>query len=72
MHTIKLQVQDSIYSHIMFFLNNLKTKELQIIEDERVDIAQQFNETQETKAFSNHTANAIEEWKELSEDDIWK
>lgn len=33
MHTIKLQVQDTIYDHIMFLLKNLNTRELQIIED---------------------------------------
>ena len=33
MHTIKLQIQDSIYDHIMFLLKNLNTKELKIIED---------------------------------------
>jgi len=33
MHTLKLNVQDSIYSHIMFLLNNLNTKELKIVED---------------------------------------
>lgn len=72
MHTIKLQVQDSIYGHVMFFLNNLQTKELKIIEDQVVDMSKQLNEFQETQAFSNHTANLIDEWKELSEDDIWK
>jgi len=35
MHTIKLNVQDSIYSHIMFLLNNLNTKDLEIIEDKK-------------------------------------
>lgn len=33
MRTIKLKVSDSIYSHLMFFLKNLKTDELEIIED---------------------------------------
>lgn len=33
MHTIKLNVQDSIYSHIIFLLNSLKTNELEIVED---------------------------------------
>jgi hypothetical protein len=33
MHTIKLKVEDSIYSHIMFLLKNINTKELEIIED---------------------------------------
>ncbi len=36
MHTIKLNVQDSIYSHIMFLLQNLNTKELEIVEDKVV------------------------------------
>ena len=36
MHTIKLNVQDSIYSHIMFLLNSLNQKELEIIEDKVV------------------------------------
>lgn len=26
----------------------------------------------ETKAFSNHSANLILEWKDESEDDVWK
>lgn len=42
MHTIKLNVQDSIYKHIMFLLRNLNTKELEIVEDKTVS-------TQETK-----------------------
>lgn len=33
MHSLKLNVQDSIYSHIMFLLNNLNTKDLEIVED---------------------------------------
>jgi len=37
MHIIKLNVQDSIYSHIMFLLKSLNTKELEIIEDINTD-----------------------------------
>jgi hypothetical protein len=37
MHTIKLNVQDSIYSHVMFFLKNLNSKELEIIEDKATE-----------------------------------
>jgi len=33
MHSLKLNVQDSIYDHIMFLLNNLNTKDLEIVED---------------------------------------
>lgn len=68
MHTIKLQVQDTIYSHIMFFLKNLNSKELQIIEDKEI----RDEESREVKAFSNHSANLVDEWKDDSEDAIWK
>ena len=33
MHTIKLKVEDSIYEHIIFLLNNIKSNKLEIIED---------------------------------------
>ncbi len=33
MRTIKLNVQDSIYEHIIFLLNGLNSKGLEIIED---------------------------------------
>lgn len=65
MHTIKLQVQDTIYAHIMFFLKNLNSKELQIIEDKKV---QKNEESKELQAFSNHSANLIDEWRDDSED----
>ncbi len=69
MHTIKLQVQDTIYAHIMFFLKNLNSKELQIIEDKKV---QKNEESRELQTFSNHSANLIDEWKDDSEDSIWR
>ena len=72
MHTIKLQVQDSIYDHIIFLLKNLNTKELRIIEDSVSGRRKLLQEQDETKVFSNHTANIIEEWKDDIEDDIWK
>lgn len=74
MHTIKLNVQDSIYSHIMFFLNNLNTRELEIIEDKNIESVSKLEnyENSEIKAFSNHSANLIDEWKDQGEDEIWK
>lgn len=33
MHTKKLNIGDGIYAHLMFLLKNLKTNELEIIED---------------------------------------
>ena len=73
MHSIKLNVQDSIYGHIMFLLKNLNTKELEIIEDKVIDqsIVEQ-EDILETRAFSNHAANLIEDWKDSEEDEIWK
>lgn len=69
MHTIKLQVQDTIYAHIMFFLKNLNSKELQIIEDKKV---QKNEESKELQAFSNHSANLVDEWRDDSEDAVWR
>lgn len=36
MQTIKLNVSDKIYSHVMFFLKNLKSDELEIIEEKEL------------------------------------
>ncbi len=33
MHTIKLKVHDDIYSHIIFLLNSLDKKKIEIVED---------------------------------------
>ncbi len=41
MHTIKLNVGDGIYNHLMFLLKNLKTNELEIIEDKEVTTIQE-------------------------------
>ncbi len=43
MHTIKLKVQDSIYTHIMYLLKSLNKKEIEIIEDK------ELKQTQNTK-----------------------
>lgn len=69
MHTIKLQVADSIYSHIMFLLSNLNIKELKILED---TTSFKDDEFYETRAFTEHSANLVEEWKDSSEDEVWR
>ena len=33
MHTIKLNVGDSAYTHLMFLLKNLNTSEIRVVED---------------------------------------
>ncbi len=72
MHTIKLEVQDSIYDHIMFLLKNLNTKELRIIEEHIQSNDPVVEDAMQTQAFSNHSANLIEDWKDMGEDDIWR
>lgn len=72
MHSIKLNVQDSIYNHIMFLLNSLNTKDLEIVEDKTIESTKDTHcsENSEINAFSNHSANLIDEWKDDTEDEI--
>ncbi len=72
MHTIKLEVEDSIYSHIMFLLKNINSKELKIVEEIENSTNHIIADELDTKIFSNHSANLIEEWKDIQEDEIWK
>ncbi|PLY10619.1 hypothetical protein CVO_08415 [Sulfurimonas sp. CVO] len=73
MHTIKLEMGDTVYSHIMFLLKNLNSKELKIIEEPEVKSKKSVSADElETKMFSNHTVNTIEDWKDSTEDEIWK
>ena len=34
MHTIKLNIQDSVFDKVIYFLNNLPSNEVQIIEED--------------------------------------
>ena len=72
MHTIKLQVEDNVYDHIMFFLKNLNKKELKIVEDKSIKKEEFVEDIADIQAFSNHSANLVDEWKDNSEDEIWK
>jgi hypothetical protein len=69
MHTVKLNIQDSVFDKVIYFLQNLPKNEVEIIEDTKVP----NKETQEnTQAFSNHSASLINEWKDEGEDAVWK
>ena len=71
MHSIRLNIQDSILDKFMIFLQNLPKHEVRIVEDiitTNQDIT--YNSFSETNAFSSHSASLIEEWQD--EDDIWK
>ena len=72
MHTIKLQVHDNIYEHIIFLLKNLNTKELKIVEDSVLGRRELQQENDGLRAFSDHSANIIKEWQDDNEDNVWK
>ena len=75
MYTLKLNIQDSVFDKIMYFLQNLPKNEVSIIIEDKIvnDSSADFNEeSSEVRSFSNHTANLIEEWRDTSEDDVWK
>jgi hypothetical protein len=75
MYTLKLNIQDSVFDKIMYFLQNLPKNEVSIIIEDKIvnDSSADFNEEgSEVRSFSNHTANLIEEWRDTSEDDVWK
>ena len=67
MKAVKLTMEENIYKNIMFLLNNLQVKGLKI---EEINSANTDDEQNELKAYSNHSANLIEDWKD--EDSIWK
>ncbi|QFR42560.1 hypothetical protein [Sulfurimonas xiamenensis] len=60
MHTIKLNVGDGIYAHLMFLLKNLKTNELEIVEDEEKEVVQK----QECIDFSQFQIDAFKDIKD--------
>ena len=74
MHTIKLHIEDKVFDKVIYFLKNLPKNEVFIEEDniKEYSVAELYKEKIETKSFLNHSANLIEEWKDSSEDDIWK
>jgi hypothetical protein len=37
MHTIKLNIQDSVFDKVIYFLNNLPSNEVEIVEDTLID-----------------------------------
>ncbi len=76
MHTLKLNIQDSVFDKVIYFLQNLPKHEVSIIEDKIADqsITSSNNKDSdiELQAFSNHTASLIQEWQDETEDDVWK
>ena len=72
MHTVKLKINDDIYNHIMFFLKSLDNNKIKILEEKKQKTVSK-DDNEDTKLFSNHySANLIEDWQDLEEDNIWK
>ncbi|MGJ0302194.1 hypothetical protein NG774_02575 [Aliarcobacter cryaerophilus] len=71
MHIVKLKINDDIYNHIMFFLKSLDNNKIKILEEKKQKIVSK-DDNEDTKLFSNHSANLIEDWQDLEEDNIWK
>ena len=63
MHTIKLKVGDGIYNHLMFFFFFLKTNELEIIEDKKINNTKD-SEISDISKLSNKSFENIWENKE--------
>ncbi len=71
MQTIKLEIEDSKLNIVLNLIQNLKEDLIarcEIVQDKQ----KSYKDRSETEAFSNHTANLIEEWKDDVEDDVWK
>ena len=71
MHTVKLKINDDIYNHIMFFLKSLDNDKIKILEEKKQKTVSKYD-NEDTKLFSNHSANLIEDWQDLEKDNIWK
>ena len=66
MHTIKLNVTDNVYNHLIFLLKNINPEELEIIEDKVI--------TKSTKDLIKEHFNSqnIELFKEIENPQLWQ
>ncbi len=65
MRTIKLNVSDSVYSHLMFFLKNLKSDEVKIIEDKK-------EKTQKEDEIIDFSKFEIKSFKDIKDPVQWQ
>jgi hypothetical protein len=72
MHSVKLEIKDNVFDKVIYFLQNLPKNEVTIVENIETKPNNDEDDKSDLNAYSNHAANTIDEWKELSEDDIWK
>ena len=66
MHTIKLNVTDNVYNHLIFLLKNINPEEIEIIEDKVI--------TKSTKDLIKEHFNSqnIELFKEIENPLLWQ
>ena len=64
MHTIKPEVRDSIYVHIIYLLSNLSKKDIKVIEDIKIDDL-------EIKEFTMLSQKSLEKDWDNKEDSIY-
>jgi hypothetical protein len=72
MHNIRLEIEDSVFDKVIYFLQNLPEDEVKIIEEVKSKDYESRKSNSDIKAYANHSANLIEDWKECEEDEIWK
>ena len=76
MQTIQFKVENNYISIVLNLLNSLNSLKVNVIKDISIinSVPHKLNseEFKELNAFSNHTANLIEEWKDSDEDSVWK
>lgn len=68
MHTVKLEISEQAFEKVMYLLKSLPKRDVRIIKN---DNRYSTFDALETKAYSNHSANLVEEWKDPAEDEIW-
>ena len=71
MHSIRLEIEDSVFDKVIYFLQNLPKDEVKIVEGLKSDGKTHISDL-DIKAYTSHSANLIEDWKEDGEDEIWK
>lgn len=72
MHRLRLDIEDKVFDKVIYFLQNLPKDDIEIIEEISFDKKNKSKDNNDIVMFSNHSANTIKEWKDQSEDEIWK
>ena len=76
MKTIQFQVDNKYIDIVLNLLNSLNGLKFNVIKNVSIvnssPSKQDTEESEELMAFSHHTVNLIEEWRDNDEDNVWK